>query len=237
MSTFVLIHGAYHGGWCWDKVVPLLEKEGHKVEAPDLPGHGTDKTPIQEISLQSYVDRVCEILDMQTEPAILVGHSMGGVVMTQTAEYRPDKIKKLVFLTAILLENGESLIQYIMQDKDSLLHSGIAVPADKSSGTVKQETAKEMFYNDCMDEDINKAKSLLVPEATAPCITPVNTTLENFGRIPRIYISCKKDKALTPSIQKKMYMNLKCEKVISMNTGHSPFFSAPEELAGHLLSL
>ena len=106
MATYVLIHGAWHGGWCWDKIVPLLKKEGHKVEAPDLPGHGRDKTPIPEISLQSYTDRVCRILDTQSEPVILVGHSMGGVVITQAAQHRPEKIKTLVYLSAMLPRNG-----------------------------------------------------------------------------------------------------------------------------------
>jgi pimeloyl-ACP methyl ester carboxylesterase len=121
MSVYVLIHGAWHGGWCWDKVVPLLEKEGHKVEAPDLPGHGNDKTPIPEISLQAYADRVCEVLDAQSEPVILVGHSMGGGVISQAAEYRPEKVKTLVYLAAFLLRNGESLLQVFMGDTDSLL--------------------------------------------------------------------------------------------------------------------
>ena len=61
MATYVLIHGAWHGGWCWDKVVPLLKKKGHHTEVPDLPGHGKDNTPIREISLQAYTDRVCKI--------------------------------------------------------------------------------------------------------------------------------------------------------------------------------
>ena len=81
------------------------------------------------------------------------------------------------------------------------------------------------------------AKSLLVPQAAAPLATPVNTTQDNFGRLPRIYISCSLDRAISPSIQEAMYSKLPCEKVIKMDTSHSPWFSAPEELAKHLLSL
>jgi len=99
MSTYVLIHGAWHGAWCWKNIIPFLEKNGHKVVAPDLPGHGEDKRPIAEVTLQAYTDRVCQILDEQSEPVILVGHSMGGVVITQTAEYRPEKIKSLYLLS------------------------------------------------------------------------------------------------------------------------------------------
>lgn len=237
MSTYVLIHGAWHGSRCWDKVVPLLEKEGHKVEAPDLPGHGRDKTPIPEISLKAYADRVCQILDAQSDPVILVGHSMGGVVITQTAEYRPEKIKILVYLTAFLLRNGEFLLQLAEGDTEALVLPNLIMAEDQSYTTVRDEAIKETFYGDCSDEDVARAKSLLVPQAVAPFTTPVNTTEEKFGRVPRVYISCLRDKAITPALQEKMYKVLPCEKVISMDTSHSPFFSAPEELVGHLLLL
>ncbi|MBA3922407.1 MAG: alpha/beta fold hydrolase, partial [Nostocaceae cyanobacterium] len=110
MSTCILIHGAWHSSWCWNKVATLLEQAGHKVIAPDLPSHGKDKTPIREVTLQSYTDRICEILTELIEPVILVGHSMGGLVITQVAEQCPDKIEKLVYLCAFLPGNGESLL-------------------------------------------------------------------------------------------------------------------------------
>ena len=229
MSTYVLIHGAWHGAWCWKNVTPLIEKEGHKVVAPDLPGHGKDTRPIAEITLQAYTDRVCQILDEQSESVILVGHSMGGVVITQTAEYRPEKIKKLVYVTAFLLQNGEFLLQHTWPDTEALVLPNLIMSEDQSYATVKEEALKEAFYADCSDEDVEFAKSRLVPQAAAPFATPVSTTEENFGRVPRAYISCLRDKAISPSIQEKLYKALPCEKVISMDTSHSPFFSAPEK--------
>jgi pimeloyl-ACP methyl ester carboxylesterase len=237
MSTYVLIHGAWHGGWCWDKVIPLLEKAGHKVEAPDLPGHGNDKTPVREVSLQAYADRVCGILDAQPDPVVLVGHSMGGIVITQAAEHRPGRIQTLVYLTAFLLRNGETLLQVATEDKDALVMSNLIFADDQSHATVKSETIKEAFYGDCSDEDVARAESLLVPQAAAPFATPISTSEERFGRIPRVYIECLRDKAISPSVQQSMYTALPCQKVISMDTSHSPFFSAPEELAAHLTLL
>ncbi|MFQ5614542.1 MAG: alpha/beta fold hydrolase [Anaerolineae bacterium] len=237
MSTYVLIHGAWHGGWCWDKVVPLLEKEGHKVEAPDLPGHGKDKTPTSEVTLQAYADRVCQVVNAQSEPVILVGHSMGGLAITQAAENCPGNIKALVYLTAFLLQDGEFLLQYAQEDTEALVLPNLIMAEDESFATVRDEGIKPAFYADCSDEDVARAKSLLVPQSAAPFGTPVHTTAENFGRIPRVYIECLQDRAISPSIQKRMYTNLPCEKVISMDTSHSPFFSAPEELARHLLSV
>ncbi|MGD9114548.1 MAG: alpha/beta fold hydrolase [Desulfobacterales bacterium] len=237
MSNYVLIHGAWHGGWCWKNIIPLIEKEGHSVVAPDLPGHGKDKKPITEITLQAYTDRVCQILDEQSEPVILVGHSMGGVVITQTAEYRPEKIKTLVYLTGFLLQNGEFLLQLAEPDTEALVLPNLVMAEDQSYATIKEEALKEVFYADCSDEDVEFAKSQLVPQAAAPFATPVSTTEENFGRVPRVYISCSRDKAISPSVQEKMYKALPCEKIVSLETSHSPFFSAPEELANHLLSI
>src|SRR5579871_2802681 len=79
MSTFLLVHGAWHGGWCWRKIAPLLEAKGHTVFAPDLPSHGKDRTLASSVTLESYVDRICQIAVTHTEPVILLGHSMGGV--------------------------------------------------------------------------------------------------------------------------------------------------------------
>lgn len=235
MATYVLIHGAWHGGWCWDKVVPLLKKKGHNVEAPDLPGHGKDKTPIREVSLQAYADRVCKILDAQSEPVILVGHSMGGIVISQTAEYRPEKIKTLVYLTAFLLQNGEFLLQVAGGDTEALVLPNLVMAEDQSFATVKEEAIKQVFYGDCSDEDVARAKKFLVPQAAAPFGTPINITEKNFGRIPRVYIECLRDKAISPSVQKKMYNTLPCRKVATLDTSHSPFFSAPEVLVSHLV--
>ncbi len=69
MSTVVLVHGGWSGGWCWDKVVPLLEEAGHQVEAPNLPGHGDDRTPIPEVSLRSNADRISQGLDVSRNPS------------------------------------------------------------------------------------------------------------------------------------------------------------------------
>lgn len=238
MSTFVLIHGSWHGGWCWDKLKPLLEKEGHRVIAPDLPGHGQDKTPVAEITLQRFVERVCEVLDAQSEPVILVGHSMGGVVITQTAEARPGKIKTLVYLCAFLPRNGESLLQLAQQDTETLILPNLIINEAEGYHAVKEEAIREVFYQDCSDEDVARAKSLLAPqEALAPVATPVQTSEANFGRIPRIYIECLRDQTIGPSLQKQMVTATPCQTVLSLESGHSPFFSAPEKLAAHLTAL
>jgi hypothetical protein len=133
--------------------------------------------------------------------------------------------------------NGEAAVNYTLTDTEAIVLPNLRMPEDLSYSSVNDEIVKEAFYGHCSEEDINYAKPRLVPEASAPFQSPVFTTEENFGQIPRVYISCLKDKALGPFTQEKMYTNLPCEKLIRMDTDHSPFFSAPEELARHLLSI
>ena len=238
MSTFVLVHGGCHGGWCWYKIVPALEKKGHTVIAPDLPGHGRDKTPVSAVTLQAYVDAVGAIIDAQREPVILVGHSMGGGIITQVAEYRPDNIKTLVYLTALLPANGESMGQVLRRNTGSVLTPNfISVAPDRSATTIHEEILADAFYGDCSAEDVALARLLLVPQATAPLRTPLQTSAARFGRIPRIFIECRRDRAHSLSFQKSVYTNFPFQQVISMDTSHSPFFSAPDELAAHLAVL
>ncbi len=238
MSTYVLIHGAWAGRWCWEKVAPLLQQAGHQVVPLDLPGHGQDRTPLREITLAAYTKRVCETLDAQAEPVMLVGHSMGGIVITQVAEERPEKIQTLVYLSAFLPQNGESLFQLASGDTGSLIMPNLMVNEEQGYMTFKEEAPlKEIICADCSDEDAAWVKSLLVPQAIAPTATPVRTTAKNYGRVSRVYIETLCDRAISPSMQKKMYTALPCQKIISMETSHSPFLSAPQELARHLTSL
>ena len=223
MSTFVLIHGAFSGGWKWDKVVPLLEKAGQKVIAPDLPGHGSNlKIAPEKLTLQDCTDYVAAILDKQPEPVILVGYSMGGVVVSQTAEYRPNKIKKLVYVCAFLLKDGES-----MMSRGGGRHN----PQSAS-----YEVFKETFYADCPDEEVRRALACQTAPAKNVAAAPVHITRQNYGRLPRIYIETLQDKAIPPAVQKQMYADTPCECIMTMNTSHSPMVAAPEELARHLLS-
>ncbi len=237
MTTYILVHGSLHGAWCWDKIVPLLEQAGHKVIANDLPAMGADKTPVADVSLESWTDALCDLIDQEPEPVVLVGHSRGGLNISQAAEQRPNQIKLLVYLCAFLLRNGETVLEMTTSDPDSKIGQNIVVADDGASATLKEESVRELFFGDCSDEDAERAASLLCPEPLAPLTTPASITDANFGRIPRIYIETLEDKAVPPPLQKQMYEALPCERVLSMSTSHSPFLSAPEELVKHLLAV
>jgi pimeloyl-ACP methyl ester carboxylesterase len=100
----------------------IARSPGHTVLAPDLPGHGEDKTPAAAVTLESYAHAICELSGAQTEPVILVGHSMGGVAITQAAENCPDSVAALVYLCAFLPRNGDSLATWASQDRESMVN-------------------------------------------------------------------------------------------------------------------
>jgi pimeloyl-ACP methyl ester carboxylesterase len=224
MATFVLIHGSWHGAWCWSKVIPLLKKAGHSAIAPDLPGHGQNlRADIETIGLKDYADCVTEILDAQAEQVILVGHSFGGTTISQVAEYRPRKIRKLVYLCAFLPRDGQPSIP----------------GGGRGSGplNLSDEGLKERFYGDCSEDDFLFARQNLVPEPSLPVHAPVHVTEKNFGSVPRAYILATQDRAISPARQREMLAAVPCSEVVTINTSHSPFFSAPEELARDFISL
>lgn len=234
MSTIVLVHGAWHGGWCWEKLVPLLKEKGHEVVALDLPGHGSDRTPASDVTLASYADWVARTLDEQPEPVVLVGHSMGGIVISEAAERRPEKIRLLVYLTAFLLPDGATLLGTAQSDEEAIISPYLTVDEERGIITVRGDKVRDIFYGDCPEEDAERARERLIPQPLAPFVTPVGVSEQNFGRIRRAYVECLRDRAIGPVTQKRMYGALPCEEVVSMETDHSPFLSAPEELAGVL---
>lgn len=230
MKTFILIHGSWHSSWNWHKVIPFLEKAGHRAIAIDLPGMGRDKTPIQNVRMESTVAKICQLVDEIEGKVILVGHSKNGIMISQVAEYRPQKIEKLIYLAAYLIPNGKTQREYSVRDTGGWLKPYVTQHAETNSHTLQPEIYKEGLYHDCDDDITEMAKFILSDEPVESGITPLYLTDENFNSVPRYYIECTEDRAVTPFIQRVMYTETLCEKVYTMATSHSPFFSKPKEL-------
>jgi pimeloyl-ACP methyl ester carboxylesterase len=237
MKTFILIHGSWHSSWNWHKVVPILEAQGHKVFAIDLPGMGRNKTPIAEVKMASTVQAIVDLIDSIDGKVILVGHSKNGIMISQAAEYRPDKIEKLVYLAAYLIPNGKTQREYSVQDTQGALKPYVTIRADINASTLQPSIYKEGLYHDCEDYITSLANLLLSHEPIESGMVPLQLSDENYGRVPKVYIECTQDRAVTPFIQKKMYTETPVDKVYKMDTSHSPFFSKPQELCDILCNL
>jgi len=237
MSTFVLVHGSWHGAWCWHDVVPRLEAAGHDVVAPDLPAHGVDTTPPDEVTFDDYVSRICSAVDDADEPVVLVGHSMGGHAVTQAAERRSDAIDTLVYLAAFLPADSQSLTDLDLSGHDSRVPPGLAVDEERGVVEVDFDTAVDAFYHDCSTADVALCRALLRPEPIEPRTVPVELTDANYGSVRRAYIECAEDRALPLSFQRERQQAVPCDEVRTLETSHSPFLSAPDALVEALLDV
>ena len=165
----------------------------------------------------------------------------GGLTSTQSAEYRPDKIKALVYLTALLLGNGEAMRPVESRDpgavKSGLERDVWTVSDDLATIAFNEDSLRDRFYNDCTDDDFAWARTMLVPQPSGPLMDRIETTAENYGRVAKVYIECELDGALLLPYQREMQGNVPCDRIITMNTSHSPFLSAPKELVNHLVSV
>ncbi len=237
-KIFVLVHGAFAGQYAWDKVKPLLEAEGNKVVAFDLPAHGDDQTPAKDATFAMYVDKVGQLIEAETNQVILVGHSMGGVVISQVAENFPDNIEKLIYLSAYLPKNGQSLQELAEADGESLIGRNLKFAEDFSGATLPDDVIVEVFAGDC-DDDIKQlvvAKSRLEPLAAFQA--KVSLTDGHFGKVPKYFIETTADKGVGTSLQEKMIAeNGTVKEVFKIASGHSPYFAKPDELAKILNNL
>ena len=237
MTHFVLIHGAWHGAWCWYKLAARLRAAGHVVTCPDLPGHGVDRTPTADVTMNAYVERVASVLDAASEPVVLVGHSMGGAVVSQTSEARPERIRHAVYLAAFAPAHGQSVFQVARSDPDDRMGARMVMSADRRSITLKPETLRDGLYADCSDEDVALAKMLLVPQSSAPLGAPMALTQARYGSVTRSYIECTQDQAVSIGAQRTMPGRTGCASVHRLDTSHSPFLSAPDRLAAILVAI
>lgn len=229
MSTFVLIHGAYHGAWCWHEVRAELEARDHEAVSFDLPAHGIDTTPVAEVTFDDYVARVRDAIDAQDEPVVLVGHSMAGMVITEAAQRRPDAIDTLVYLTAYLPADGESMLDQRIEG--SLISRNFTADEERGVGVVAADALDELFYADCSAPHRALARSLVRPEPLAPLSEPVTVTDERFGTVRRVYVRCENDRAITPTQQRTMCEERSVDEELTLTASHSPFLAVPTETA------
>ncbi|HEX6310790.1 MAG TPA: alpha/beta fold hydrolase [Acidimicrobiia bacterium] len=237
MAGFVLIHGGWAGGWVWEKVVPFLEANGHDVVAPDLPGHGDDTTAPDAITLDTYVERVAQLLDAQPEPAVLVGHSSGGVIITQAAEHRSERLQLLVYVCAYLPVEGQSLLDLGQADSDQLILPNLEFAPDGTTVSIKREAIHDALFADCPDSDYESFLARSRPEPLAVAGTPVSVTPRKYGGVPRAFIETQRDRGISIALQRRMHTATPCNPIVTMDTGHMPMYAAPDELAAHLSEL
>jgi pimeloyl-ACP methyl ester carboxylesterase len=242
MARFVLVHGAFHGAWCWEPLQAALESGGHSVRTFDLPGSGEDDTPVAEVTLDAYVGRICGVLAEEPEPVVLVAHSMGGVPMTQALRNCPDKIARAIYLAGFLPGDGQSLVDLtqLPEGEGDMVQAHMQVDGAPPVATLPADVVPEAFYGECSAEQAAWATERVRPQALAPFVTPVELGRdERFAgaRPPRAYVVATKDRALPTALQRRLVGDNPGMDVVEIESDHSPFLSRTAELAAALTTL
>lgn len=236
MANFVLVHGAFSGGWIWEPLAKRLKAAGHDVLAPDLPGSGDDNTPATGITLDSCAARVSDALQQSAEPSILVGHSLGGVIATQAAARCPERVAALVYVAAFAPQHGQSLadLTQLPEGAGDQVQANITVAGDPPIATMPVAASRDAFYASCPDDVAAWAIAKQCPQAVATFVTPVSVPPGALGGIPRYRVLCLRDRAIPPALQRRMSREVACAEVIELDTDHTPHLSMPSQLADAL---
>ncbi|MFM7029129.1 MAG: alpha/beta fold hydrolase [Chakrabartia sp.] len=238
MATFILIHGAWHGGWSFDPIVPLLTAEGHQVIHPHLPGMGGTRDELAQATLANWADYVADLCRTAAGPVILAGHSRGGLVISEAAERAPDAISALVYICAMMLPSGLSREQWRAMAEPNPAFRDIILPHESGIATIIDTArAGAIFAQLSPDEAVQAVLPRLMAEPDQPRLTPLALTAERYGQVPRHYIECLYDKTIPLSDQRQMQALQPCASVTALPADHSPFLSTPEALAEALLGI
>ena len=237
-DTIVLLHGAFQDGEStWKRVAPELESAGHKVIVVNLPGRDSDGVDPRSLTTQIYRDAVLKAMSSETDPVVLVGHSFGGITISNVAEAAPDRIKILVYLAAYLPKDGQSLIDLAMTDKDSYLAKpgNLEFAPDFSVASIKDDQKGDIFANDATPTDRDSIVSSLIPESAAPQQMRVTLTAENFGRVPKYYIQTTQDHCVSPFLQAQMIADVELVKLKKIDAGHAAYITQPKAVVEAIL--
>jgi pimeloyl-ACP methyl ester carboxylesterase len=234
MARIVLVHGAFGRAACWDRVAPGLRAAGHTVQAIDLPGQGDDPTPVEQVTLDRYAERVCEAL-AEGPPAVLVGHSMGGMVITQAAARSPRQIRSLIYVAAFLPADGQSLLDLTAYPEaaDDQVQANLVIDEDQPIATMPATAAREALFGCCDDEQAAWGVAQLGGQPVVPFGQPVSLgdpPAAAFVALERAYITCLRDRAIPPAMQRRMFEQAGCDPVIEIDTDHSLWISRTDEL-------
>jgi pimeloyl-ACP methyl ester carboxylesterase len=218
-STVVLVHGAWGGSWCWERVVPLLEQRGVRAVTVDLPSVGA--RPDDECSLAADAAVVVRVLDEGDGPFLVCGHSYGGMVITQATAGRAD-VARLVYLCAFMPDAGDSLFAITGGPAAHI------VELDDGRLLPDLERAAAVGYADCDAETRANAIARLRPQVAAPFLDPVPAAA--WREIPATYVVCTEDQSLPVELQRDLFAP-RAGEVLELASSHAPFFSQPERVA------
>jgi pimeloyl-ACP methyl ester carboxylesterase len=223
VANFVLVHGAWHGGWCWRFVRPLLK--GHDVFTPSLTGLG-ERTHLArlDINLETHIADVVSLLEMEDlRDVILVGHSYGGMVVTGAADRAHERIQRLVYLDAFVPENGKCLLDYVVPERAARMRE-----EGEKAGSVTPPPLSLWGVTDPKHIEFIKPREVRHPFGT---MVQKIRLQGNTDRLPKTFIYCSSPATGSFDQFAAKYRNAPSWKFFELATGHDAMILMPERVA------
>ena len=236
MSHILLIHGSWHGAWCWRKVAPLLEREGNRVSVIDLPGRGRNPARPISVGLRGLEKAALKMLPAG-EQTTVVAHSRYGILASRLAERAPERIARTIYLASFMLPPGAVAASYARRDKGSDILNHVQIGRIGLWDRLAPDCYQEILYHDCGEEDLALARLMLTREPLRPALARLKLTEGRYGSVPRAYIRLTEDRAVSPYLQDLLIEQVKADRVESLKSSHSAYFSQPDALARTILRL
>lgn len=236
-KTFVLMHGAWHGGWAWKPVATHLEAEGHVVHAPTAPGLSVDDDPTG-VGITQVADYVAEYIEARDlKDVVLVGHSWGGFILSSVAERLKGRLERLVYFNAFVPKSGEALVDLVPSENLGLFEQ-LAEASANNSVLLPLEIWQSAFMQDAGEEARTLAHSLMVPQ-------PYGTFTDRLGAIdysrlgvPTSYVFSPEDLAQPPGEHAwfpRFADRLKDPRVVQTVGGHESLFTQQRAVGSALM--
>jgi pimeloyl-ACP methyl ester carboxylesterase len=229
--VYVLVHGAWHGGWCWQKVSKNLRTDGAEVFTPTLSGLGEHKNTLnQNINLDTHIEDIVNLIVMEDlHNVVLVGHSYAGTVIAGVADRIPERLSKLIFLDAMIVEDGESALSVhpkeaqVLSEKSSKNSNGLSVPPFP---------VQAFGVNDPKDQ--KWVSERLTPQPYKTFTQPLRLKNVYGNHLPLIYIACTNPQMPVLKTFSDRVKEDENWQHYSLNTGHDAMVTVPDELSALL---
>ncbi|RRV70147.1 alpha/beta fold hydrolase [Stutzerimonas stutzeri] len=238
MADVVLIHGAWAGSWVWDSLQDGLRDAGHRPRAVDLPGNGSDATPLAEVSLQRYVEHVGALIETLSGPIHLVAHSGGGITATAVAERYAERIAGVTYVAGMMLPSGMGfgeLCAELAPDFPEVSGIGPYLEAAPGGSRVPGDAACALFFHDAPAQAAIAAARRLTVQPNGGRDVAAQWTAARFGRLPRLYIEATQDRSVLPRVQQRMQQLVPGAEHVRLDCGHAPQLAMPDALLAALL--
>lgn len=226
---YILVHGAWQGGWCWELLAKELRQQGHTVSCLDLPGHGKNSFPLSKVTYDIYYQSLEDEIKKHKN-IILVAHSMSGILAAPLLDKYPDRISHLFLIAAFVAQNGQSLLDIAIAGGPSEIPNLLLTDEKDNTQSLDLRKAKTALYHDCPSDLADWAIQQLQPSPIEPFMRPIHWIDSGKTRNKRTYIVCEEDRDVHVSTQLGIVKSYPCQTV-KLKSGHFPFLSNPKQLA------